>query len=110
MATTGDVRSLIEYLSATFPSMSLTYDAVTAWEEHLARFSPYQLKQAANHFIENSGSAFGPTVPQLLQALRDSRTSSQPARFRGLPAPEMSEETKNRQREEARAKHPELFR
>ena len=73
MASTGQVQKLMEYLAAEFSTFQVTFERVLVWTEQLQRFSAQELKRGVDHFMQNSGSEYPPTVPQLIQAVRESR-------------------------------------
>lgn len=109
MATHEDVLRLMEFLAAEFSTFQVTAERASIWMEMLGAFSPEQLLRGAKHFLLHSGSEFGPTLPQLVQAIRDSTPRPERVVRPALPAPETTHEERINHVAELRAQFPNLF-
>lgn len=88
MATQEDVLQLMEFLAAEFSTFQVTQERAAIWAEALEAFSPSQLRRGAKHFLLHSGSEFGPSVAQVIKAIRDSEPRPERTMRRALPEPE----------------------
>lgn len=109
MATREEIWALMEYIGAEFGTFLVTPERHQVWAEQLHAVSPVQLKRGIDFFMQNSGSTFGPTVSELLKAVRDSAPLGQNRQVKRLEEHFLPpEEGLERLRKLLREKFPEV--
>lgn len=106
--TFEETIGFLEVVTALFPSFQPTEQQTTIWAEFLAPFPAQSVTRALHKYVANSGSEFAPTVPQLINTMRD-EIRTERTKFKSLP---YQGETKEQRSEVVARMHklyPELF-
>ncbi len=113
MATKENVLKLMYYIAIEFPQFETHEEKQQLWYEHLAGYSPEQLKRGADYFLRTSRSPHPPSLPQLIAAIKDSQpmhTYTPQINYTKEKLTYPEKDTLKKIWEEARAMHPHLFR
>lgn len=106
--TWDETLNFIEVVTALFPSFNPTDEQMKIWDDFLRPFPVQSVTRALHKYVANSGSEFAPTVPQLINTMRD-EIRTERAKFKSLPYEGETQEQRREVVERMHKLYPELF-